>query len=246
MDNIVLLSRAACLAVSIIAGLLAGYGAIFVFNKRPAKWLCDYDEVPDDRHLPPRIGKYPWILLFSLVFATAAFKTLLISWAYGAAALPALWSLLLIGLSDNKYRIIPDQFVILLAATGIGFAAIGQGSAWRYAFLSPLFGLCLGGGVFFLIALLGRFIAKKEILGFGDVKLTAVCGLIAGLWGVVAIMVLTALSSAVFLSLRLARGSIKATDEAALGPFIAGATALYLLFPQEIAYILRIYFETTV
>jgi prepilin signal peptidase PulO-like enzyme (type II secretory pathway) len=245
MDNSILLLRAASLAVSIVAGILAGCGAVFVFNKMPAKWLCDYDEVPDDRHLPPRIGRYPWRSLFSLVFATAAFKTLLVSWAYGAAALPALWALLLIGLSDGKYRIIPDQFVILLAVTGIGFAAIGQGGSWRYAFLSPLFGLLLGGGVFFLIALFGKIFAKKDILGFGDVKLTAVCGLIAGLQGVVAVMILTALSSAAFLSLRLARGGVKATDEAALGPFIAGATAVYLLFPQEITYILRIYFETT-
>jgi leader peptidase (prepilin peptidase)/N-methyltransferase len=209
----------------------------------PAKWLCDYDEVPDERHLAPRIGKYPWVPLFFFVFAMAAFKTLLISWSYGAAALPALWALLLIGLSDSKYRIIPDQFVILLAVTGIGFAAIGRGGAWKYAFLSPLFGMLLGGGLFFLVAFLGRLFTKKDILGFGDVKLTAVCGLIAGLWGIVAILIMTALSSAAVLSLRLARGSIKTTDEAPLGPFIAGATAVYLLFPQEIAFILRSYFE---
>ncbi|MDR1572820.1 MAG: A24 family peptidase [Clostridiales Family XIII bacterium] len=243
MDNIFLLSRVAMLACSIVAGPLAGCGAVRVFNKMPAKWLCDYDEVPSNRHLPPRIGKRPWALLFSLVFATAVFKTLLVSWAYAAAALPALWSLLLVGLSDGKYRIIPDQFVILLAATGIGFAAIGQGSMGRYAFLSPLFGLLLGGGVFFLVAFLGKRILRKDIMGFGDVKLTAVCGLIAGFLGVIAIMVMTALSSAAYLSLRLARGSIRATDEAPLGPFIAGATAVYLLFSQEIAYVFRAYLE---
>jgi prepilin signal peptidase PulO-like enzyme (type II secretory pathway) len=245
MDKLFLLSRAAMLAVSIAAGPLAGYGAVYVFNKMPAKWLCDYDEVPGAEHLPPRIGKRPWALLFSLVFATAAFKMLMVSWLYAAAALPALWALLLVGLSDGKYRIIPDQFTILLAVTGIGFAAIGQGNAGRYAFLSPLFGLLLGGGVFFLIALIGKRIARKDIMGFGDVKLTAVCGLIAGLTGVVAIMILTALSSAAYFSFRVARGSVRATDEAPLGPFIAGATAVYLLFPQEIAYILRYYLEMT-
>jgi leader peptidase (prepilin peptidase)/N-methyltransferase len=243
MDNVFLLSRVAMLAVSVAAGPLAGFGAVRVFNGMPAKWLCDYDEVPDNRHLPPRIGGRPWALLFSLVFATAAFKTLLVSWAYAAAALPALWALLLVGLSDGKYRIIPDQFVILLAVTGIGFAAMGQGSAGPYAFLSPLFGLLLGGGAFFLVALIGKRVARREVMGFGDVKLTAVCGLIAGLYGVAAIMMLTALSSAVFFSLRLARGSVRATDEAPLGPFIAGATAVYLLFSREISYILRFYFD---
>jgi prepilin signal peptidase PulO-like enzyme (type II secretory pathway) len=243
MDNFLLISRVAAIAVSIAAGLLAGYGAIYVFNKVPSKWLCDYDEVPDDRHLPPRIGRYPWAPLFSLVFATAACKAFLVSWFYGAAALPALWLLLLIGLSDIKYRIIPDQFVILLAVTGIGFAAIDRGNLGRYAFLSPLFGLLAGGGLFFAIMLLGRLIAKKEIMGFGDVKLTAVCGLIAGLQGIVAIMIMTALSSAAVLSFRLARGSIRATDETPLGPFIAGAAAVYLMFPLEIAYMLQLFFE---
>jgi leader peptidase (prepilin peptidase)/N-methyltransferase len=239
------LLRIAAIAVSAPAGILAGYGAVRVLNTAPAKWFCDYDELPEARHLPPRISKYPWAPLFSLVFATAAFKTLLISWAYGAAALCALWLLLLIGLSDNKYRIIPDQFVIMLAATGIGFAAIGQGGAGGYAFLSPVFGMLTGGGVFFIIALLGRLIAKKEIMGFGDVKLTAVCGLIAGLSGIVAILVMTAVSSAAVFSLRLARGGIKTTDEAALGPFIAGATALYIMFPEEIGYIIRMYMNMT-
>jgi prepilin signal peptidase PulO-like enzyme (type II secretory pathway) len=243
MDNPVVLLRAAAVAVSIAAGISAGYGAIGIFNKMPAKWLCDYDEQPDERHLPPRVSKYPWAPLFSLVFATAAFKALLISWSYGVAALCALWLLLLIGMSDGKYRIIPDQFVIMLAATGIGFAAIGQGGAGAYAFLSPLFGMLVGGGVFFIVVLLGRLIAKRDIMGFGDVKLTAVCGLIAGLTGIFAILIMTALSSAAVLSLRLARGSVKTTDEAALGPFIAGATAVYIMFPEEIAYVVRLYLE---
>jgi prepilin signal peptidase PulO-like enzyme (type II secretory pathway) len=106
-----------------------------------------------------------------------------------------------------------------------------------------VFGLLTGGILFLLVALLGRLIAKKEILGFGDVKLTAVCGLIAGLQGIVAILIMTAISSAAVFSFRLARGSIKAADEAALGPFIAGAAAVYIMFPREIAYIARIYME---
>jgi prepilin signal peptidase PulO-like enzyme (type II secretory pathway) len=242
MNDFALILLAASVAASGALGLLAGYGAVFVFNRIPAKWLCDYDEVPDERHLPPRIGKYPWALLFSLVFATAAFKCCLVSLFYAAAAVPALWLLLMIGLSDVKYRIIPDQFVILLAVTGIGFAARQQifasGALWRNGFLSPLIGLLAGGGVFLLIALLGKLLAKKEVMGFGDVKLAAVCGLIVGRFGIVPVLIMTALSSAALFSLWLARGRIKATDEAPLGPFIAGSTAVYLLFPLEIGWLL--------
>ncbi|MDR0425496.1 MAG: hypothetical protein LBH39_08635, partial [Clostridiales Family XIII bacterium] len=55
------------LVAAIGLGVLAGYGAVYVFNRIPAKWLCDYGEEPEDRHMPPRIGKYPWGPLFSLV-----------------------------------------------------------------------------------------------------------------------------------------------------------------------------------
>ncbi|MDR1572056.1 MAG: A24 family peptidase [Clostridiales Family XIII bacterium] len=220
---------AAALAAAAGSGALAGSGAVYVFNRIPASWLCDYGEIPDERHLPPRIGKYPWAPLFSLVFAAAALKAGLVSLAYSAAALPALWLLLLIGVSDRKYMIIPDQFVIMLAATGIGFAAIG------HSFLSPLLGLAAGGLVFLLMALAGRLISKRDTLGMGDVKLAAVCGLITGLHGIIVIMALTALSSAALFSLWLASGRIKARDEAPLGPFIAGSTAVYLIFSQEIS-----------
>jgi prepilin signal peptidase PulO-like enzyme (type II secretory pathway) len=244
MDNLALIILAASVAASGALGILAGYGAVFVFNKIPAKWLCDYDEVPDERHLPPRIGKYPWALLFSLVFATAAFKSCLISLLYAAAAFPALWLLLMIGLSDVKYRIIPDQFVILLAVTGIGFAVrwqpLGSGAVLRNGFLSPLIGLLAGGGIFFIIALLGKLIARKEVMGFGDVKLAAVCGLIVGHTGILPVLAMTALSSAALFSFWLARGRIKATDEAPLGPFIAGSTAVYLMFSEEIGWLLSV------
>ncbi|MDR3295429.1 MAG: A24 family peptidase [Clostridiales Family XIII bacterium] len=230
-----LIYYAAGLAVSVVSGILAGFGAVYVFNKMPAKWLCDYGETPDVRHLPPRVGRYPWGPLFALVFASATFKTGLAGWTYGAAVLPALWLLLLIGMSDKKYCIIPDQFVIALAVTGIGFASLGNGV------LSPLLGLAAGGGVFFVIGLLGKLIMKKDVMGFGDVKLAAVCGLVTGLSGIIAIMVMTALSSAALFSLWLAGGKLKASDQEPLGPFIAGSAAVYLIFSQELQQAIRFY-----
>ena len=224
-----LAALAAALAASVCSGILAGCGAVYVFNKIPASWLCDYGETPDERHLPPRIKKCTWAPLFSLVFAAAALKTCLVSPVYSAAALPALLLLLLIGVSDRKYMIIPDQFVIMLAVTGIGFAALGR------CFFSPLLGLAAGGLIFLLIALGGMLMSGKDALGMGDIKLAAVCGLITGVYGIVTIMALTAISSALMFSLWLASGRVRARDEAALGPFIAGSTAVYLLFSREIS-----------
>lgn len=33
-------------AASIVLGVIAGCGAVYIFNKMPAAWLCDYGEKP--------------------------------------------------------------------------------------------------------------------------------------------------------------------------------------------------------
>ncbi|MDR3294627.1 MAG: prepilin peptidase, partial [Clostridiales Family XIII bacterium] len=82
---------------------------------------------------------------------------------------------------------------------------------------------------------------KKDVMGFGDVKLAAVCGLVTGLSGIIAIMVMTALSSAALFSLWLAGGKLKASDQEPLGPFIAGSAAVYLIFSQELQQAVQFY-----
>ena len=239
-------------AATALLGVAAGFGIIYIFNKMPAKWLCDYNEKPDERHIPPRIGKYPWGLVFSVILATASFKVgYMISWQYAIAVLPALWSLLIISISDRKYHIIPDQFIIVLAVTGIGFVTLGIKQlpdkildepsihmfSEKFAFMSPVIGLLIGGGTFFLIGTIGKLVMKKDTLGFGDVKLIGTCGLISGIYGILMIMILTSLTSAVFFAVQLARKRLTAKDTTALGPFIALSTGLYLIFPQEIAHV---------
>jgi leader peptidase (prepilin peptidase)/N-methyltransferase len=174
------------------------------------------------------LARRPWAPLFSLALAAAVFKSGLFSPLYAAALLPVLWLLLLTGLADKKYGVIPDQFVAALAAAGVGFAAMER------SVISPLLGLLAGGGLFLLCALLGRLTAKKDVLGLGDVKLMAACGVLTGLSGVVVIMILTALSSAFVFLARIAGGRLKLTDEEPLGPFIAGSAAVYLIFSREI------------
>ena len=49
MENILLLIIK--VAAAVIAGFLAGHAVVFVFNRIPAKWLCDYGEEPDEKLL---------------------------------------------------------------------------------------------------------------------------------------------------------------------------------------------------
>lgn len=218
------------------AGFLAGYGSIYLFNRIPAKWLCDYDEEPDERHLAPRISKYPLAPILSVIFAWAVFRAGQLSLVYAFALLPAIWLLVQIAIADLKYRIIPDQYLILLAVTGIGFATMHR------SFLYPLLGLVAGAGIMLIIALVGKVISKKESLGFGDVKLMAVCGIVAGIKGILIIFLLSVFSSAITFGVLVVLKKIKMDDEQPLGPFICCAAAVYLIFMDEINHLLWVSF----
>jgi prepilin signal peptidase PulO-like enzyme (type II secretory pathway) len=159
-----------------------------------------------------------------MLFVLAAIKMAVFDWQYAIAALVSLWALLIIAIADKKYMIIPDQFVILLALTAFGYAP------YHESFLSPLYGALIGGGCMLIIGITGKLIFKKEALGFGDVKLFAAVGLIAGPYGVSIILIASSFLSCIFFGVELIRGKIKRTDVLALGPFIALSAAAYLVF----------------
>ena len=215
------------ISISIPAGILAGLGAVAVFNRMPARWLCDYNEEPCEllkRDGAKRINNYPWGFIFSAFFAAAAVKMALFNWQYAIVAFVSLWTLLVIAIADRKYMIIPDQFVILLAITAFAYPHYNNG------YLFPLWGALIGGGCMFIIGIFGKIIYKKETLGFGDVKLFAAVGLVAGPVGVSFILAASSFLSCAAFVTEIVRKNIKRTDTLALGPYIAASAAVYLIF----------------
>ena len=149
-----------------------------------------------------RINKNPWNGVFSLAFICAALKLMEQGPLYQIAGMLAFWLLLQIGIADKKYMIIPDQFVIALAVTALGFIP------FQASYLSPLYGALIGGGSFLFIGILGQSILKKEAMGFGDVKLLTAIGLLAGTKGVIIILFLTIFASGAILGFRFLMGRI--------------------------------------
>lgn len=212
-------------AAAVIAGFLAGHAAVFVFNRIPAKWLCDYGQEPDEKLRDTsvqRIKGHPWKLAFSGFFAAGAIHLAVYDWQYCAAALVFCWALLIIAAADSKYGIIPDQFVILTAISAMGFIPFHDQVADMIA------GVAAGAGVMLLSALLGRLMFKKESLGFGDVKLFAAIGLALGFEGTLAVLVFSSVISAVVFGIKLAKKKIKKSDMLPLGPYICGAGIFYV------------------
>lgn len=214
------------IAAAIFVGILSGHAAVYLFNKMPAKWLCDYGEEPGEELKNPssqRIKGYPWKWVFSGFFAASLIRLVLFDWPFSIASLVFCWALLVAALADKKYGIIPDQMVILAAISALGFIPSHQ-DMWQ-----PLWGTLLGGGVMLASAILGRILTKKESLGMGDVKLFAAIGLCLGLRGTLTALVLSAISSALIFSVLLLAKKVKRDDMLPLGPYICGAAIFYVV-----------------
>lgn len=225
MDTATILIR---IVFSVAAGALAGFSAVYSFNRIPAKWLCDYHEKPDPGMWEERIKRKPWTTVFILVFSASALKLAEQGLLYAIPGVVTLWLLLQIGMADKKYLIVPDQFVIALAVAAFGFIP------FHPSYQSQLLGALAGGGSFLLMGIIGKLFLKKEALGFGDVKLFTAIGLMFGVKGVAIIFLLTVFSSALIFGIGLMTGKLKADQQQPLGPFIAASTAVYILFRQEL------------
>ena len=210
---------------ALFIGCAAGKMTIYAFNRIPAKWLCDYGIEPEPGMWGERIKKKPWEAWLMLVFSgVSVFLMSTYGLLYYIPAIISIWLLLQIGIADKKYMIIPDQHVVALAAAALGFIPFQTGV------FELIFGSLIGGGSFFLIGLIGRFVMKKDTLGFGDVKLLAAIGLLAGTKGILVVLLLTVFSSALIFGIGLLAGRFRKEQEQPLGPFIAASAAAYILF----------------
>lgn len=213
------------IAASIVLGILAGASAIYIFNKMPVRWLCDYGEKPLPELTDPyiqRVKGFPWRWVYSAGFACLLVRLTFFDVQFAAAGLFACWAMLIIGLADLKYMIIPDQFVIMLALAAFGFVPY-HSTIWQ-----PLLGALAGGGVMLMVAVLGGALFKKEVMGFGDVKLCASLGLVLGITGIAAVLIASSLLSGIGAALSLASGRSGKDDVKPLGPYICGCGAFYI------------------
>ncbi len=213
------------IVASIVLGTLAGFGVVYVFNKIPANWLCDYEETPSEELRNPHIQRvkgYPWRWIYAAGFCCLLVKLSFFDVQFAAASLFACWALLIIGLADLKYMIIPDQFVIMVALSAFGFIP------FHYSIWQPLIGALIGGGVILITSVLGKVLFKKEVMGFGDVKLFASLGLAIGAKGIVIVLIGASLCNGIAAAIGLASGKYKRDDVKPFGPYICGWGILYL------------------
>lgn len=213
------------------AGLLG-----VILNRMPARCFCDYDETPDERHQSPRAGKMA--LVVCAVVLAVVFPLLYTRFGLCVKSVClCLFSviLLMISLSDLRFCIIPDELIIAgcIFATISAFPQILAGPDWMDR-LSPVLGAAIGGGVIWLINLLGRLLYKKDALGMGDLKLMVICGIACGAGGTGIAMLVGILVAGFWFAFAMVIKKVKTGSYLPLGPFLVAGTLFALCFRPQV------------
>ena len=177
-------------------------------------------------------------LRYPLVEALNAFLYVIVLWRFGLGWNSVLYcilmsSLVVITFIDLDFQIIPDR--ITLVGIPVGLIA---GSfllpdpflrAAQLGYRTSLSGFLVGGGLFYLIAVLSR-----GGMGGGDIQMMAMVGALMGWKSVLLTMFLGSLAgSVVGLFLMIFKGKGR-KSKIPFGPFLALGTIITLFFGQEI------------
>lgn len=131
---------------------------------------------------------------------------------------------------DIKTHLLPD-FITLGCLAFLPFIVFFNA---RLTMIDALAGYIAGGGIPLLMHFIFRWVRKKDCLGFGDIKLFALGGALAGWQSLPFIFFFSSVCGILaFLSICLHdRTSDLWNRELPFGPFICSAVILVLLMPQ--------------
>ena len=124
---------------------------------------------------------------------------------------------------DLKHRIIPDVITLPGIALGLFFSFFVKSPSVLNSFV----GILVGGVLFYLSAVLGELLFKKESMGGGDIKLAIMLGAFLGWQKILLVFLLSAVlgtivgTTALFFS-----KDVKETRMIPFGPFLALGSVL--------------------
>lgn len=134
---------------------------------------------------------------------------------------------------DYRKQIIPNRLSLTIFEVALIFAFIFGLTNFKL-FIDKIFGLCVGGGIFLLITLIGGLVAGKDAMGYGDVKLMAGLGLTFGLIDIIMISVLSFLLGSIISIILLISRKKRGSEYIPFGPFIILAAFAVTFVPQEL------------
>jgi len=137
-------------------------------------------------------------------------------------------SLIVISGIDFSHQIIPDIISMPGIIIGIAFQLLNGNVKLG------LVGLFFGGGLILLIRVFGGWVYKKEVMGLGDVYLTAMIGAFVGFPFVLVAIFFAALSGSVVGILFIASTKQNRESPIPFGPFLSLGGAVVILFHNQV------------
>lgn len=138
-------------------------------------------------------------------------------WEFVAKSILGLF-LIVIFFIDLKHRIIPDVVTLPGIALGFFFSFFVKSNSMT----NSVIGILVGGVLFYLSAVLGELLFKKESMGGGDIKLAMMLGAFLGWQKILLVFLLSAVLGAMVGGIALFFSKeIKKTKMIPFGPFLA-------------------------
>ena len=163
-------------------------------------------------------------VLYILLFYHIGWKYIIIEYAL------FVFGLLVASAIDVKHLILPDSLTLSGIVLGLVGAALNPDLGRE--FLPSLFGVLVGGGFLWLVAVLYYVFRKLEGLGGGDIKLLAWIGSVLT-WEAIPFVVLVSCFAALFgalLSLVYSRKGLNYGIP--FGPFLSFAAVVYVFYGE--------------
>ena len=174
--------------------------------------------------------QYPLVEFITPLLLVLTYWRFGLSWSFAARSILTL-VLIATFFIDLKHRIIPD--VLTLPGIIIGFLL--SFLIKSPGFVQSLLGIIVGGGMFYLAAILGDLLFKKESMGGGDIKLAAMLGAFLGWQKIFLVFFVSALLGSIIgiISLYLSR-EVKKTHAVPFGTFLALGAIIALFFGDSL------------
>ncbi|MDR2399434.1 MAG: A24 family peptidase [Endomicrobium sp.] len=173
------------------------------------------------------------ISAFSLVFLFSEFSFSLQFLMFSIFA----FSLISASVIDYFHRIIPVIIPPLLFGTGLIFSFFNHilGETYSLRFFNAILGILAGGGVLFLIGIIGQFFYKKEVIGGGDIKLMVGVGAFIGVEKVLLATFIAALLGSIYglIFILFNKRNIRETY-IPFGPFLSLASFATIFIPRPV------------
>ena len=224
-----------------VLAILFGNGSVVAFNRIKPQWFEDWDETaPKDapRKILPiklaeadadgrqRLPSSPWKYAFTGYFALTGLYLAVrgSGLLFEISVLCVMFIVLEMAISDQLYRVVPDEFSIMLAIAAAAFVEYHE-KWWE-----PAAGAALGLGISLAVLLLGMLLFKTGSIGGADIKFFTCMGLITGRTGIVIIYILTTLLFAVHSAVLIATKKSTIKDRNPMLPAACAAVTVYFLF----------------